>query len=346
MLKIISCPSATFFGNKVCYHLKEKFDHELEIPVKWTKFKNGELKSELLESVRGCEVFIIQDVANMPGHIHDNLFELFVITDAVRRSGANSISLILPTFPYARQHRKAGREGLTAKMLAQFFETFNIDRIITLDLHNRELENAFCNIVVENLHASYYIMKKLLPSLKEADNICVVAPDTGAAERNKFFARILKADYAVIYKERDYERVSDSVKDSNIISMKVLGDIKGKDCFLFDDMIDTGGTILRAAQLLKAEGAQTVTIGTSLPFFNGNAVDSFDEAFKNGDFNYVIGTNAVYNPHLWNNEWFLEADVTKFFATIISKIFKKESISELLDGRYVIQKLLKKNDII
>jgi ribose-phosphate pyrophosphokinase len=347
MLKVIICPSAKYFGEKIVAHLSKTLDQEsIQIEVKWTTFKNGELKAELLESVRGNEIFIIQDVSNTIKSIHDNIFELFIAIDACKHSAAKSISLVLPTFPYARQHRKSGREGLSAKMFSQFLETFHIDRIITLDLHNRELENAFNDIIIENLHASYQIIKMLLPQLKKADSICVVAPDTGAAERNKFFARILKADYAIIYKERDYERVSDSVKDSNIISMKVLGDIKGKDCFLFDDIVDTGGTVLKAAKLLKNEGAETVTIGVSLPFFSGTAREDFTKAHDNGDFNYVIGTNAVFNENLWKEPWFLSAPIDKLFADIITRIVTHNPISELLDSKYIIQKLLSKNKII
>ena len=329
---------------------------EFKTDITFTHFLNGELKTEVSACLRGKEVFIVQDVANeqllqlnegkLEKHlsVNDHLMALLVTIDAVKRAGATSISLVLPTYPYARQDKKKGRESLTASMLGKIYENMGVNRIITLDIHSREIENAFSCLTIENLHASYQIIRelmKLIDITSESDDLVIVAPDTGAVERNKFYASGLKKPLAMIHKERDYSIITQNAKESNIKQITLLGDVKDKTAFLADDMLGSGGTLLKAMEFLKEQGAKQVIAAISLPFFNGDAIEMFDEAYRKGHFFRIIGTNAVAHEKLLDCEWFINTDVSGLFANIIMRIYHNQSISDLLDNRTIIEKLVK-----
>jgi ribose-phosphate pyrophosphokinase len=327
-----------------------------KVKTRFTYFMNGEFKTELLDTVRGKDVFIFQDVENhepialndgkniLSLSVNDHVMSLLVTIDAVRQASAKQITLVLPAYPYSRQHKKKGREGLTASMLGHIYETLGVTRIITLDIHSREIVNAFSKINLENLHASYQIIRELSKIVDLSDNnkdFVVVSPDSGAIDRNKFYSSGLKKPLAMIYKERDYSIITQNAKDTNIKSIKLLGDVQGKVAFLADDMLGTGGTLLKAMGFLKEQGATKVIAAISLPFFTGNAIEQFDEAYKNGLFYRIIGTNAVYHEALKKREWFINTDVSGFFANIITRLHHNQSLSDLLDNRNIIEKLVK-----
>ncbi len=327
---------------------------DLTINVKYTKFANGEEKAEIIDPVRGLNIYIIYDVSNcapikvagsedgQPLSVNDHLMFLFTTINAVKLAGALSVTLVLPTYPYARQHKKAGREALTAAMFAHFCEGLGVNRIITLDIHSREIENAFTTCHLENLHGSYQTLIALRKLIDFSDpDIVVVSPDTGAVSRNKFYAQGLHRPLAILYKERDYSVVSKDAKNSNIKSINLLGDVRGKTVLMADDMIATGGTMIIAMRELMNRGAKKIICIVSLPFFNGNAIENFDQAYKEGVFWRIIGTNAVYQGKgLLEKEWFVQADVTELFARVISRLHHGRSISPLLDNRKFIQKLI------
>jgi ribose-phosphate pyrophosphokinase len=219
-----------------------------------------------------------------------------------------------------------------------------VKRIITLDIHSREIENAFGKANIENLHASYQIIRELshlFDLSPNGDDLVIVSPDTGAVDRNKFYATGLKKPLAMIYKERDYSVVTQNAKDTNIKSVKILGDVKGKVAFLADDMLGTGGTLLKAMEFLKEQGATKVIAAVSLPFFTGNAIELFDEGYKQGLFYRIIGTNAVYHEELLKKEWYISTDVSGLFANVITRIHHNQSIGDLLDNRSIIEKIVK-----
>jgi ribose-phosphate pyrophosphokinase len=145
----------------------------------------------------------------------------------------------------------------------------------------------------------------------------------------------------MIYKERDYSSISQNAKDSNIRTMKLLGDVAGKTVFLADDMLGTGGTLLKAMEFLKERGATKVIAAISLPLFSGNAMEQFNEAYNKGLFYRIIGTNAVYHDELRKCEWFINTDVTGLFANAISYLHHNQSLSKLLDNRSIIEKMIK-----
>ena len=322
----------------------------------FTWFMNGEFKTEIQECIRGKDVFIFQDVENHQMislnndqnkcllSVNDHIMCLLVTIDAVRHAGAKRISLVLPVYPYSRQHKKKGREGLTASLLAHVYENLGVSQVITLDIHSREIENAFFSARIENLHASYQIIRELsriVDLTAEDNNFVVVSPDTGAVDRNKFYATGLKKPLAMIYKERDYSIVSQNGRSSNIKSIKLLGDVSGKVAFLADDMLGTGGTLLKAMEFLKEQGATKVIAAISLPFFTGEAVKLFDEAYEKGYFYRIIGTNAVYHEELLQKEWYINTSVCGLFAQVISRLHHNQSLSDLLDNRNVIDKLIR-----
>ena len=327
-----------------------------KIPARFTFFANGEFKTELLESIRGKDVYIFQDIENHEElslndgtnkavlSVNDHVMSMLVTIDAVRQAGAAAITLVVPAYPYSRQHKKKGREGLTASMLGHIYEWLGVTRIITLDIHSREIVNAFSSVNLENLHASYQIIRelsKIVDLTGETEDLVVVSPDTGAIDRNKFYAVGLKLPLAMIYKERDYSVVTQHAKNTNIKSIKLLGDVHGKAAFLADDMLGTGGTLLKAMGFLKEQGATKVIAAISLPFFTGNAIDLFDEAYRQGLFYRIIGTNAVYHEALCKREWDINTSVSGLFANVIMRVHYNQSLSSLLENRKLIEKMEK-----
>jgi len=324
----------------------------IKTPVKFTLFPNGEIKAEIEESIRGKDVYIFQDVENrypvkFSGgvvnnlSINDHLMTIYVTVDAARQAGAERITLVIPNYPYARQHKAKGREGLTASRIGKIFESLGVNHIITLDIHSRDIMNAFNRMRLENLHASYQIIQTLtkMDGILN-DDFVVVSPDTGAVDRNKFYASALKKPLALLYKERDYSKLSKDATQSNISQIRLLGCVKDKTVFMADDILGTGGTLIKGMRLLKENGARRIICAISLPLFSGGAISHFDEAFKEGLFYRIIGTNAVYQEEIINREWYVNVSISRLFAHVISRLHQNQSVSSLLDNAAVINRLL------
>jgi ribose-phosphate pyrophosphokinase len=347
---------AAFCAGSVSENTTNSHTPKIKVPARFSMFPNGEIKSEILESIRGRDVYIIQDVENhypvkfndgtlsKSLSVNDHLMTILVTVDAVKQAGAERITLVVPIYPYSRQHRKKGREGVTSTRLGLILEGLGVDRIITLDIHSREIGNAFNFMRLENLHASYQITRQLAKfSEIQTEDFVVVSPDTGAVDRNKFYATTFKKPLALLYKERDYSKVTKDAMDNNISEIKLLGNVKGKTVFMADDMLGTGGTLLKAMRFLKDQGAGKVICAVSLPLFSGMAIEHFDNAFGEGLFYRIIGTNAVYHEELLKREWYLSVNITKLFARTISRLHQGQSLSSLLDNRAIIEKLLSVN---
>lgn len=325
-----------------------------KIPVNFTRFANGEFKAEILRSIRGQHVYIVQDVENhypIAFHnsseryslsVNDHVFCLFVTVDAALQAGAKGITIVLPAYPFSRQHKKKGREALTASLFGRLLEYMGVSRIITLDIHSKEIENSFHTLRLENLHASYQILRTLgeLIDLKTTD-LVVVSPDTGAVDRNKFYAGSLGKPLALLYKERDYSRVTRDAHDNNITAIRLLGSVQDRTVFMADDLIGTGGTVIKAMEYLKSMGAKHIYCAISLPLFTGEAIGHFEEAYRAGLFDKIIGTNAIYHSEeLLDREWYACANISSLFARIITRLHHERSLSSLLDNRKIIQRLL------
>jgi ribose-phosphate pyrophosphokinase len=328
------------------------FNRPFKVPVKYTLFPNGEVKSEIEESIRGKDVYIFQDVenrypVNFSGglvknlSINDHLMTTFVTIDAVRQAGAERITLVIPNYPYARQHKAKGREGLSASRIGKIFESLGVNHIITLDIHSRDIINAFNKMRLENLHASFQIIQTLLKmDGVYNDDFVVVSPDTGAVDRNKFYASALKKPLALLYKERDYSKISKDAAQSNISQIRLLGSVRDKTVFMADDMLGTGGTLIKGMRLLKENGARRIICAISLPLFSGNAISHFDEAYQEGLFYRIIGTNAIYQEEVVKREWYVNVNISKLFAHVISRLHQNQSVSSFLDNASIINRLL------
>lgn len=329
---------------------------KFHINTSFTRFANGEFKTAVEDGIRGKDIYIIQDTANhypisIDGSqkdggqilsVNDHIFCLFTTVDAVLQAGAERVTVVIPSYPYSRQHKKKGREGLTAARFGQILEYMGVSRIITLDIHSREIENCFNRLRLENLHGSYQILRSLSQIIDINDERLVfVSPDTGSVERNKFYALALNRPLAMLYKERDYSKVTKSAQDHNITGANLLGSVDGKIAFMGDDLLGSGGTMIVALKALKEKGAEKIICAVSLPLFTGDAIEHFDEAYSQGLFYRIIGTNAVYhNEKLNDKEWYISANVSRLFAKTIFRLCFNQSLSPLLDNRHIITKLL------
>jgi len=327
-------------------------NRNFKVPVKFTVFPNGEVKSEIEESIRGKDVYIFQDVENrypvkFSGDqfyklsINDHLMTIMVTVDAACQAGAERITLVIPNYPYSRQHKAKGREALSASRIGRIFESLGVNHIITLDIHSRDIMNSFHRMRLENLHASYQIIQTLtkMDGILN-DDFVVVSPDTGAVDRNKFYASALKKPLALLYKERDYSKVTKDANQSNISQIRLLGSVQDKTVFMADDMLGTGGTLIKGMKHLKENGARKIICAISLPLFSGDAISHFDEAYKEGLFYRIIGTNAVYQEEVKKREWFVNVNITRLFAHVISRLHQNQSVSSLLDNAAIINRLV------
>ena len=323
-LRILACNSGRFFAQKVIEEINENSgENGLLIASEEMHFANGELKTVINESIRGNDVYIFQDVASGED-ININLRALKTAIDAAWRSDAGHITAVIPTFPFARQDKAHDREGITAASVAREIENCHADHIITLDIHNTAIVGFFRKARVDNLHASKNIMDFIKKSkLIDTKNLVVMPPDLGRARLAEHYAQKLGTEMAFIYKKRNY-KIANTVDKS-----EVIGDVADKDVLIVDDMIDTGGTLVKAMEAVKEAGAKNVFASCSLPFFNGSAIERFDKLFSKGIMKGVIGTDAVYHKNL-DKKWFHEVSVASYFAKVISCLNNNMSISGLL----------------
>jgi ribose-phosphate pyrophosphokinase len=245
-----------------------------ELVVK--NFSDGELYVRIQESVRGDDVFIIQPTCYP---VNDNLMELLMMIDALKRASAKSITAVMPYFGYARQDRKtSGRETISAKLVADLITTAGADRVLALDLHTGQLQGFF-NILTDHLYATpilYGYLKTL-----SLTNPVIVSPDAGGVERARVYAKKLDCPIAIIDKRRSGHNVAEV--------FHIIGDIEGRSCILVDDMIDTAGTICSGAKLLMERGAKEVFVVAAHPVFSGPAVQRLAQA----PIKEVIVTNSI-----------------------------------------------------
>ena len=231
------------------------------------KFSDGEIQINIEESIRGAHVYIIQPTSSP---VNDNLMELLIMIDALKRASAKTINVVLPYYGYARQDRKArAREPITAKLVANMIETAGANRVLTLDLHAAQIQGFF-DIPVDHLMgapliADYFINKGLV-----GDDVVVVSPDHGGVTRARKLAEFLKAPIAIIDKRRPRANVAEV--------MNIIGNVKGKKCILIDDMIDTAGTITLAANALKEAGAVEVYASCTHPVLSGPAMQRISDS--------------------------------------------------------------------
>ena len=284
-------------------------------PMIVKNFADGEIYVKVQESIRGDDVFIIQPLCKP---VNDNLMELLIIIDAFKRASAKSITAVIPYYGYARQDRKtSGREAITAKLVADILTTAGIDRILAMDLHTGQIQGFF-NILVDHLYSTPIIVDYLRKKDFGGD-LVAVSPDAGGVERTRHLAKKLNCPLAIIDKRREAHNQAKVEY--------VIGDVKDKVAIIFDDMIDTAGTITEGAKLLIREGAKKVYVCAAHPIFSGPALQRLEEA----PIEEVIVTNSI--PLDLHNlpKKITQLNVAPLLGEAITRIHDDESVSSLFE---------------
>lgn len=273
-----------------------------------TTFSDGEIQPYYEESVRGANVFIIQSTFSPA----QNLMELLLMIDAAKRASAYKVIAVIPYFGYARQDRKdKPRVAIGAKMVANLLQAAGVDRIMTMDLHAPQIQ-GFIDVPVDHLYASSMIV----PYIKELnlENLLIASPDMGGSKRANVYAKFLKAEMAICHKSR--------LRPNVVGEMRVIGDVEGKNVVIVDDMIDTAGTIVKAAEMLKEKGAKTVRAVATHPVLSGKA----HERILNSALEEVIFTDSI--PLRQDNPKIKILSAASIFGNAIRNVHNRHSISE------------------
>jgi ribose-phosphate pyrophosphokinase len=284
------------------------------------RFKNDECRIEIRENVRGAEVFVVQSLCRSPqgATVNDSLMELLLIIDALRRASSNRISAVIPYFGYAKQDKKTkGREPISAKLVANMIEMAGAERIVTLDLHAAQIQGFF-DVPVDNLMAAPTLCNYLKNQNLQGDRIVVVSPDAGGVPRAETFAKRLKSNLAVIIKRRPEPDVSEVTH--------IVGDVEGKIAVVVDDMISTGGTLVKAAEALRKKGATDVYTLATHGIFAGDAIAQFEKS----DISRVIVTNTI--PRTIDSAKVEHLTIAQILADAIKRITSNRSVSELFNA--------------
>ena len=278
-------------------------------------FSNGEIYVRYFEQVRGADVFLIQPIS---GDVNDMLMELLIMVDAAKRASARTITAVIPHYAYARQDKKsAAREPITAKLVANLLTVAGVNRIITMDLHQGQIQGFF-DIPVNHLTA-LPILAEYFADLGLSD-MCVVSPDVGRAKACKKLADMLDADLAIMHKGRPAHNVAE-------IS-HVIGDVKDKNCILSDDMIDTAGSIVEGAKVLMANGARSVHVTATHGIFSGPAYERMDAS----PIEEIVVCNTVPVPEDKRLGGKIKVlSVAPLLARAVNNVFFDESVSNLFD---------------
>ncbi|ACL29988.1 ribose-phosphate pyrophosphokinase [Buchnera aphidicola] len=281
------------------------------------RFSDGEISVQINENVRGSDVFIIQSTCSPT---NDNIMELVVMVDSLRRASAGRITAVIPYFGYARQDRRvrSARVPITAKVVADFLSSIGVDRVLTVDLHAEQIQGFF-DVPVDNVFGSLILLEDMLQ--RELKNPIVVSPDIGGVVRARAIAKLLyDTDMAIIDKRRPRANVSQI--------MNIIGDVANRDCILVDDMIDTGGTLCKAAEALKERGAKRVFAYATHPVFSGDAPKNL----KNSVIDEVVVCDTIplsENIELLPNVRTLT--LSGMLAEAIRRINNEESISAMFE---------------
>ena len=262
-LRLISGTSNTALAKEIATYMGIT-----NVPLVSKKFADGELYVQIQQSIRGCDVFLIQPTC---APVNDSLMELMIMVDACKRASARQITAVIPYFGYARADRKtAGRESITAKLTANILVKSGVDRVLAMDLHSAQIQGYF-DIPCDHIYGSPVLVDYL--STMELEEIVVVSPDVGGVARARAFAKQMKGSpLAIIDKRRSGHNVAES--------LTVIGEVSGKTAILIDDMIDTGGTICAGAELLRKEGAKKVIACASHAVFSSPSMFATDKTFN------------------------------------------------------------------
>lgn len=281
------------------------------------RFADGEINIQIKETVRGHDIFVVQPTSNP---VNENVMELLIMCDALKRASAKSINLIIPYYGYSRQDRKSrSREPITAKLVADLLQTAGATRVIAIDLHAPQIQGFF-NIPIDNFMGLPVIVKYFID--KHFKNVVVVSPDHGGAVRAREFAKVLNCSIAIIDKRRPEPNKAEV--------MNIIGEVEGKVCLIVDDIVDTAGTMTAGAKALMDAGATEVYAACTHGLLSGNAV----EKINNSPIKEMIVTNTVALPEDKQSPKIVRLSVGKLLAKGIVRILSDEPLSGLFTYNY------------
>lgn len=310
-----------FFSGRAYPELAEEIAANLGIemtPTRLHDFANGEIYARYLESVRGCDAFVIQ---SHTAPINQWIMEQLIMVDALKRASAKRITVIMPFFGYARQDKKGrGREPITARLMADLFKTAGADRLMSVDLHTSQIQGFFDG-PVDHLFAMPVLASYLRDKL-DPEQTTVVSPDTGRVRLAERWADTLNTPVAFIHKRRDLD-VANQVKVH-----EVVGRVRGRTCVLIDDMIDTAGTITKAAEALYEQGATNVLVAATHAVFSSPAVDRL----KNSRISEVVVTNSLPLTEDKRFDKLTVLSIAPLIARAITEVFSDGSVTSLFEG--------------
>lgn len=280
------------------------------------QFSDGEIQVNIEESIRGSHVYVIQSTSSP---VNDNLMELLIMIDALKRASAKTINVVMPYYGYARQDRKArSREPITAKLVANMIEKAGANRLVCLDLHASQIQGFF-DIPVDHLMGAPLIANYFLDKGIQGDDVVVVSPDHGGVTRARKLAEFLKAPIAIIDKRRPKANVAEV--------MNIIGHVKDKTCVLIDDMIDTAGTITLAANALKEAGAKSVYASCTHPVLSGPALQRIEDSA----IERLVVTDSIYLPEDRRIDKIDEISVGALMGEAIKRIHENKPVSPLFE---------------
>ncbi len=323
------------------------------LEAKVPRFGSGEGKGQILESVRGTDLFLLVDVLNysqtyslcgQENHMSpdDHYQDLKRIIAAVGGK-ARRITVIMPFLYESRQHKRTARESLDCAIALQELVKMGVDNIITFDAHDPRVQNAIPLNGFETVQPAYQFIKGLLKNYQglelDAQHMMVISPDEGGMKRAIYIANVLGLDMGMFYKRRDYTKIVDG--RNPIIAHEFLGsDVEGKDMIIIDDMISSGDSALEVAAALKERKANRIFIFATFGLFTGG-LEKFDKAYEKGTITRVLTTNLIYQtPELLEREWYINCDLSKYIAYIIDTLNHDSSISDLLNPNERIQSIV------
>lgn len=281
------------------------------------RFSDGEISVAINENVRGSDVFILQSTC---APTNDNLMELIVMVDALRRASAGRITAVMPYFGYARQDRRvrSARVPITAKVVADFLSSVGVDRVLTVDLHAEQIQGFF-DVPVDNVFGTPVLLEHMRQ--QHFDDPVVVSPDIGGVVRARAFAKLMDdTDLAIIDKRRP------SANESQV--MNIIGDVNDRDCIIVDDMIDTGGTLCKAAEALKAHGAKRVFAYATHPVFSGNAIKNIKDSVID---EFIVTDSVPLSDEMKATGKVHQLTLSGMLSEALRRVSNEESISAMFD---------------
>ncbi len=307
-MKLFSGTSNTILAQEVCNYLGIE-----QGKITSGKFSDGETLIEIHENIRGGDVFVLQSTCPP---VNDNLMQLLIIIDALRRASAKRITAIIPYYGYGRQDRKAKpRVPITAKLVADLITVAGANRVVSMDLHAGQIQGYF-NIPVDNIFAAPLLLKYIRNHFE--DNLVIVSPDAGGVERARAFGKRLGATLAIIDKRRDAPNIAEA--------MNIIGEVEGKTAVILDDMVDTAGTLTQAAKALKNREVAKIYACCTHPVLSGPAIKRIEES----PIDHLVVTNTIpLNEKAQKCSKITSLSVDELLAETIKRIFNSESVSTL-----------------